>query len=57
MGKHIWDYDDGDLLYTIDNKIAVDSEGHEMYRVSDDYSVDLSTDELHYTPSWDEGNF
>ncbi len=57
MGKYILDYDDSNLLYTIDNKIAVDSEGHEMYHVSNEYSVDLSTDELHYTPSWDEGVF
>ena len=54
MDHYILDYDDGDLLYTIDNKISVDSEDHEMYRVSDNYSVGLQTDQLHYTSSWDE---
>ena len=35
MGKHFFDYDDGDFAYTISDNMAIDSGGHLMMHMCD----------------------
>lgn len=53
MKKWIPDYDDNDLLHPLSDGTAIDSHGNVHMRISDDLSVDLSTNELHFTPGWE----
>ena len=54
MEKWIPDFDDGDLLHPFKDGTAMDTHGNIHMRVSDDLSVDLDTNELHFTPGWDD---
>ncbi len=53
MRKFIFDYNDKDPIFTLNDDIAIDSEGHEMMRMGDNYAVDLRTNQLHYIDNWD----
>ena len=54
MGKWVLDYDDNELLHTFNDGTAVDKDGNVHMRITEDLSVDLETDELHYTPGWEK---
>lgn len=52
--KHpIWDIDDGDMVYSISDNMAIDSDRNMMMRISDNISMDLDSGDLHFTSSWD----
>ena len=53
VSKWIYDFDDNELLHTLDDGTAIDKDGNVHMRVSEDLSVDLETNELHYTPGWE----
>lgn len=53
MGKHIFDFDDGGLLFTLGDGLAIDQNGNTFMKVSDDFAVNLETNDLHYTSGWD----
>ena len=53
MSKLIYDYDDNGLIHTFEDGTAIDANGNIRMRISDDLSVDLATNNLHYTPDWD----
>ncbi len=53
MGKHLFDYEGGELLFTLDDNTAIDANGNMFMRVTDDFAVDLDSNELHFTSSWD----
>ena len=50
----LFDFTDGDCVFSISNDTAIDSEGHLMVRSGDNAAIDLETGELHITSSWDD---
>ena len=53
MGDWIFDYDDNEPLYKIDDDFAVDSDGHIVQNAGDNWGFDHSTGEFHVTSGWD----
>ena len=53
MGKHFFDYDDGDYVRSTSDNIAIDSDGNMMMRMSDNMAMDMDSGELHLVSSWD----
>ena len=54
MGKPIFDFTDGDYVFSASGDTAMDSEGHLMMRSGDNAAIDLETGELHITSSWND---
>ena len=52
MGKHFFDYDDGDFIHGISDNIAIDSDGNVMMRMSDNMAMVMDSGELHFISSW-----
>lgn len=52
MGKHFFDFEDGDFGFQVSDNMAMDSEGHMMMRMSDNMAMDMETSKLHMTPAW-----
>lgn len=40
MGKHFFDFEDGDFVHTISDNMAIDSDGNMMMRMSDNMAMD-----------------
>ncbi len=53
MGRYLFDFDDKDPIFTLDDDIGIDSDGYEMMRIDDNYAVDLRTNEIHFTDRWE----
>ena len=49
----IFDYDDGDIIYSGGN-IGFDSDGDMMMRMGDGLAMDMDTGELHIVSGWDD---
>lgn len=58
MGKHLFDYEDGDFAHTILDNMAIDSEGDLLVRMGDNVAMDMDSGELHFVSDWsdDDGN-
>ena len=41
MGKHFFDFEDGDFVHTISDNMAIDSDGNMMMRMSDITELDM----------------
>lgn len=41
MGKHLFDYEDGDFIFALSDSIAVDSDGNMMMRMGDSLAISL----------------
>ncbi len=54
MGNSIFDYDDGDLLFSVSGNMAIDSDGDMMMRCGDHMAMDMDTGELHFVSDWPE---
>ena len=52
MGKHIFDFEDGDFVHTISDNMAIDSDGNMMMRMSDNMAMDLDSGDIHIISSW-----
>ena len=52
MGKHFFDYDDGDFVNSISDNMAIDSDGDLMMRMGDNMAMDMDSGELHIISSW-----
>ena len=52
MGKHFFDYDDGDFAYTISDRMAIDSDGDLLMRMDDHTAMDMDSGELHMISDW-----
>ncbi|MEQ2443963.1 hypothetical protein WMO64_10860 [Pseudoflavonifractor sp. CLA-AP-H29] len=52
MGKHFFDYDDGDFAYTISDRMAIDSDGDLLMRMDDHMAMDMDSGELHMVSDW-----
>lgn len=53
MDEWILDYDSGELLHPFEDGTAIDARGNIRMRISEDLSVNLSSNDLHYTPGWE----
>lgn len=54
MGKHFFDYEDGDFAYTISDNMAIDSDGHMLMRMGDNMAMDIDTGESHFISGWSD---
>ena len=52
MGKDIFDFDDGDFVFTVSDSMAMDSDGHMMMRMGDNMAMDMDSGELHFISGW-----
>jgi len=52
MGKHFFDYDDGNFAYTISDNMAIDSDGDLLMRMGDNMAMDMDSGELHIISGW-----
>lgn len=47
MGKHFFDYDDGNFAHTISDNMTIDSGGDLLMRMGDNMAMDMDSGELH----------
>ncbi len=47
MGKHFFDYEDGDFARSISDNMAIDSDGDLLIRMGDNMAMDMDSGELH----------
>lgn len=52
--KPIFDFDDCDYLLKISDKMAFDSEGNIMVRISDNMWMDMEDVDIHIVSHWNE---
>lgn len=50
--RSLFDYTDGDFIYSSSDNIGYDSDGHMMMRMSDNMAMDMEDGELHFISSW-----
>ena len=48
MGKHFFDYEDGDFAHTLSDNMAIDSDGDMLMRMGDNMAMDMKTGDLHF---------
>ena len=44
MGKHFFDYNEGDFLHSISDNMAINSDGDFLMRMGDNMAMDIETD-------------
>lgn len=52
MGKHFFDYDDGNFAHTISDNMTIDSGGDLLMRMGDNMAMDMDSGELHIISDW-----
>ena len=52
MGKHFWDYEDGQFAHTISDNMAIDSDGDLLMRMGNNMAMDMETGDLHFISEW-----
>ena len=52
MGKHFFDFEDGDFAFSISGNIAMDSDGDLMMRMGNNMAMDMDTGDIHMISSW-----
>ena len=52
MGKHFFDFEDGDFANSISNNMAIDSDGDLLMQISDNMAMDMDSGELHSISNW-----
>ena len=52
MGKHFFDYEDGDFGHFISDNIAIDSDGDFLMRMGDNMAMDMDSGEFHIISGW-----
>ena len=55
MGKHFFDYEDGDFAYSISDNMAIDSDGDLLMRIDDNMAMDMDSGEFHIISGWTNG--
>lgn len=53
----IFDYEDGDFMYTFSNDMAMDSDGNMMMRMGDQMAMDMDSGELHIVSEWSDDDW
>ena len=52
MGKHFFDFEDGDFAFSISDNRAMDSDGDLMMRMGNNMAMDMDSGELHIISGW-----
>ena len=52
MGKHFFDFEDGDFAFTVSDNMAIDSDGNMMMRMGDNMAMDMDSGDIHFISSW-----
>lgn len=52
MGKHFFDFDDGDFVHPISDNMAIDDEGNLMMKIANKMAMDMDSGELHNVSGW-----
>lgn len=56
MFNSIFDYDDGDFIFSTSSNMGIDSDGNLHMRIGNNMSMDMETGELHLTSVWEDDN-
>ncbi len=56
MGKFLFDFTDGDPLFTLSEHMAMDCSGNMMMRLGDNMAMDMSSGNLHFVTPWKSGD-
>ena len=54
MGKHFFDFEDGDFANSISDNMAIDSDGDLLMRMGDNMAMDMETGDLHFISGWSD---
>lgn len=54
MGKHFFDFDDGDFVHPISDNMAIDDEGNLMMKIGNKMAMDMDSGELHNVSGWSD---
>lgn len=52
MGKHFFDFEDGDFAFSISDNMAMGSDGDLMMRMGNNMAMDMDTGDIHMISSW-----
>ena len=52
MGKHFFDFEDGDFAHSISDNMAIDSDEDLLMRMGDNTAIDMDSGELHIISGW-----
>ena len=52
MGKHFFDFEDGDFAFTVSDNMAMDSDGNMMMRMGDNMAMDMDSGDINLVSSW-----
>lgn len=50
--KNFFDYDDGDMAFSISDNMAMDSDSDLLMRLSDNMAMDMDSGEIHVISTW-----
>ena len=56
MGKHFFDYSEGDFSHVISDNMAIGSNGDFLMRMGDNMAMDMDSGELHFISGWSDDN-
>ena len=56
MGKHFFDYNEGDFLHSISDNMAINSDGDFLMRMGDNMAMDMDSGALHCISGWSDDN-
>ena len=57
MGKHFFDFEDGDFAFSISDNMAMDSDGDLMMRMGNNMAMDMDTGDIHMISSWPNDDY
>ena len=52
MAGSIFDFQDGDFIFSSSGNLGIDSDGNLMMRISDNMAMDMDSGELHIVSGW-----
>lgn len=52
MGKHFFDFEDGDFANSISDNMAIDSDGDLLMRMGDNMAMDMDSGKLLIISGW-----
>lgn len=54
MAGSIFDFQDGDFIFSSSGNLGIDSDGNLMMRISDNMAMDMDSGELHIVSGWND---
>lgn len=56
MKNPIFDFSDGDFIFSSSDTFGIDSDGNSMIRMSDNMAIDMDSGEVHFVSGWNLDN-